>query len=438
MEHPAHNDLSKAAWATHGGVHQELRGVVERIGSTLLDDTERYGAEFDVSAELALVKPVVLPVGSHLDLPPSLFGGLASPSEPTTPTEHEERLKLAGQYQEYVSGGGRNDQSKIAWSQWCYVTNSDRYPARLIHILDAHSDNGDEIDHDTWSEYVASGRQQLRDGNYNLETFVDFRYESLKAIYGLPYNQALFEAVATTQHTDMLYALSPDRLLSPDLTPADYLVAPIGDYGKPFAEKLLATMSHLQHRVDTSLALTVQIADEAEVHENALQIHTARSRLLGPGSTAIGLPNTEREGIMSTIQTAMLLTAERVEGYETGEALLADIIDTGLIEQFARVVPVGFIGPLTNTGRRVPGLVEVINGKLSLNPEKLAYFKQARQEQVAAMTAKWAAYRLAKIDGVEIDPPEVLGLVCPAAMPHGAITNTCKAVSRLLGLATQP
>lgn len=233
------------------------------------------------------------------------------------------------------------------------------------------------------------------------------------------------------QHDEYVLALS--QLPSPDgyvYGTRDTVQLPLIEYGEAASAKLARVTLALSDivKANPSIDADVRSLVTPEVAQ-LLANNTARTteRVMANDADAAihGLKNTLTEGILTVAQTISLLTANKMQGYEDHDELVRAILDSDIIEQFTRLVAPGYIGPTTLSGLYMPNALTERNGKLSLSKEAFTVLHTMRKEHVAEYAAKWALYR----SGATKEKPGVLGLVCPAAAPNGAIT-TAKSVMK--------
>lgn len=273
-------------------------------------------------------------------------------------------------------------------------------------------------------EIFASAEQsvaiQQRNGRCVTDAINSFRRVSVKAL-DAPEMLLIVQSEAVDSYDSHLASLFP-RLSQGVFTPAEFSVFPVGEYGEVFARNLAAT--YALGYFATTETLQKWAKEEGRTQPRALLNHLARYRIVGPQlKVETALKQTIREGQMSNLQALSLLTAKRVEGYDTPEALWDDIIRERLVQKFIAAVPMGFLAPMVFSGRRFTKPLVATEQGLRLDPALMTLLQTARdmQREQSAQAIQEEFTRLAhsqKVDAREY--LALLGLICPAAVTHGA------------------
>lgn len=148
-------------------------------------------------------------------------------------------------------------------------------------------------------------------------------------------------------------------------------IVPVGKYGEGFAKRLaLASQLYIEFVAEHSQ----KFASEIAAANPQLVRHTARGNDY-EFEKSESIIRGFAEGIISMHQMIAQLTAEKVEGFESGEELLKAIIfngekGVGITTEFAKRLPQGVLGPLTLRGQylRHP-LKRLQTGKVALSEE---------------------------------------------------------------------
>lgn len=155
----------------------------------------------------------------------------------------------------------------------------------------------------------------------------------------------------------------------------DNIAMPVGAYGKEFAETMsLATLFIIE---SVESAAPDELHAATVEHRSVLRTHTARGAEQDGGANDRSTALTLQEGALSVMQTAALLTTDRVPGYDDPGQLLHDIVDQGLIEKVTRMVPLGLVGPLILNGNYFPHPLQAQDGTLTLSPEFTTWLHEA-------------------------------------------------------------
>ncbi len=144
--------------------------------------------------------------------------------------------------------------------------------------------------------------------------------------------------------------------------------APIGEYGRSFAERLA---------VATTALLEIINSLRAELENEKLDTSEPNTAVVQKD-----MADMFAGGIISLEQAIVHLTAQKIDGYpfESDEKLIRDLVESGLVDQFARIIPyTGISGPLAMRGMYFDNLViyEPGNG-LALNKAIIKQFHEMR------------------------------------------------------------
>jgi len=206
------------------------------------------------------------------------------------------------------------------------------------------------------------------------------------------------------------------------------IVVPVGEYGKDFADDLLKTTVAMQS-VAQKHAHT--LAEElTQSNEKLLLENTVRAGMNDSDDGEASPQNTMavvHEGILSITQSLAILTCEKVEGYDDPHELVRDIIDAGLVSRLARFSPMGFVGPMSLSGRFMTGSLVRTEDGVKFSDEFEAFLKQEKMDYIAELML------LKQVDAEEgIIDYRPLGKVCPVSNIGGGIDKMSDSYSALL------
>lgn len=426
---------NKELWEKFRATHGELSHLSEVIVGKVVDymDTLLLWEPDPVSDANKGTKMVTkLPSSTdvYVMLPPHVFGNLDDPGwQARIPRTDAEMAELRAAYEANRSHWWVNDPNVSG-------TDVGRDSEEAIFwVLQYIRENGLSIDEAAWEAYRQHALAEARsNGVYHGDPIAHFRFQSVNASFRAP-----------NQHVPMITALGVKRQeysmgtfvrprhrhtsMSTSTTPADYVILPVGEYGDAWTRRLVHTAVFAKGRANPA-SREVEVREVAAAHEGVLRRYTARGKNAPadvPAHEVLGY--VAEEGVVSSIQTMSLLTAEKVDGYDDPDALLQAIIDNGLIEELTRAIPMGVIAPMALSGTYIPGLVQNMgNGKLRLNPEKMVHIRAGKDRQVIETHAAWRRHEA----DASNRQPDALGLICPAAMPKGALQKLNKALFRAL------
>ncbi len=141
------------------------------------------------------------------------------------------------------------------------------------------------------------------------------------------------------------------------------LNAPIGEYGKAFAARMLDTTMLLRRMTESSVVLDFNALIMPEDRDRP-----SRSSPLLMNTLQLEPIETFAASIDSIMHAATLLTAERLPGYRHADAALEALFRDGLPRQVAMSFPYKLLATLNHTNRYIPGAVTVGNyGRLGLS-----------------------------------------------------------------------
>lgn len=359
-----------------------------------------------------------LPYGRLEALPPAVFGDISKENisleeKLIIPTDDDEIERLADMY--------------VAWGKSViydpkYIVAG--YSERDLIVARMKACKGEEYALDKWQASAGQIQQSMRDDRvFLLDVARNNRLRNASSDY-----DQLNDATQATHRpyessvVVMSNVVPDDKIIS---NTKEVIQMPVGQYGEESARKLAQITVALNDYLKSSRAIDMGIRYYLDAgDEKVLAEHTARSRERYEGDVpdfaVHGLKNTLAEGILSMAQVISLLTAEKVEGYDTHDELVAAILDSDVIEQFTRLVRPGYIGPTTLAGVYLKDALAVKNGKLSISKEAVRILNEMRREYRRERIAKWAMY---DVDPENAEHPSVLALPCPAANPNGSITT---------------
>lgn len=415
-------------WHENGPIIKELQSTFEPLTTLLSSRITKNAKNFDVVSNWYSGQPedkitFDLPYDGNIAkdpfrmLPPDFFADEDPSKLPRLPYRRNQLVA------DYMSRFEKPEDRSYSFA----IHTAEHFQRVLPSRLKALA--GLAIDPSKWAQYRQAALDQ-RTSYYHLAHLSEHRDYNLRGLLGERNEKTyLLEAAGTGRFETYMYT-STAALRYRDLVvamPTGYIVTPVGEYGPDFAQQLLETTRYTSEFAQTSLhSLASEIGS---AHTDVVRRHTARGSAKNEERTpAEALIATVQEGSLSIMQTLVLLTAEKVEGYENPIELTRAIVDAGLIEQFTRVIPMGVLGPFIFGGAYFPKILQNVNGKLKLNPEVIAIIKEAKQVQTEQAIAEWAIYRAQLAEGVESSAPDTTGLICPGAMPHGPITQMATAM----------
>lgn len=419
-----HKALLKDAWEMHGKAQSELRTITEDGAVLLAESITESALEADPSRARAAAEYQIspmLPYGeTEQQFPPDIFGSIEKTDSYAFPKGFIGRMLQLRRHSKTL------DQKRAANETGeYYFTFSPKYEESIPEKLKERARRKTIVDQDKWALYQEAAELQKLQGAYTLEYIQAFRESSTQFLYEGEVGKHIRElAVGHAEYFKAAFLSHKERTN----TPGDFVVLPVGVYGKDFTERLMRS---------TILASQAAHGVLGEWSEGIAQnypdtiMHSMRVRSGRDDEKNKGVVNSFREGVLSIAQTISLLTAEKIPGYDTGEALTQALVDEGIVEQFTKSVPMGFVAPVTYEGLYIPNLLRSENGKLCLDPEAMTTIKDLKRLQLESIAAEWATYNSVE----NPDPkgmPVAFGLVCPAAMPHGAITRILSPMAALL------
>lgn len=424
---PIDHEAMRKLWAENSPILNELNEAFQPMGEAVMTEAQRL-AEMDNRFDIVTARtghvPVYedLPYGLEYVLPLTLFGSLDKIDTPVIPDTDEECQRLANEHRK-----GAISPFAFADGNYRYIIVNPDDPDSYVDLLKYLRDRSTTIDPDKWSVLKGIARQQADRGTYSIESFFNFRRNNVARALQSD-RRDFFDEAATGRFKTYLYSQVYAPIIGSTFNPTDNLMIPVGEYGNEFAERLMRTTQCL---IGATPEATRGIAtDLSKRYHNVIEMHTGRGRE-NRSDTAKAMVITTQEGIMSVMQVVALLTAEKVEGYDNPYELTNDILSSGIVEQLTKIVPMGTIGPLNLGGMYFPGLLENKNG-LSLNYQQKERIKRAKYKQSAQAVGKWATfYKQKAANSSTLVVPDRLGLMCPAAMPHGALSYIRQGMAEL-------
>jgi hypothetical protein len=363
-----------------------------------------------------------LPYGRIGMLPPALFGNISEDEivltrDLTVPRSNKKITAMVDDYMDWAMDKAHSNK---------YTLSS--FPNRDVLLKKLHEFKGMKYPIDHWN---ASARV-VQDALKNEQLFIIDTHSSNR-INNTAYDHDELEGGAKAAHRQhKSYVVATSKIVSGDYTTQatrDIIQLPVGEYGEEAAAKLARTTIFLNDVIKKEYVIDRGVRNRMTTEdEELLRDYTARSReryeASIPDYAVHGVKNTLTEGILSISQTIAFLTAEKVPGYDDFDELVRDILDSDVIEQFTRVVEPGYIGPATLSGLYMHDALEKKNDKLSLSKKALDIFGEMRRKYLAKVAAQWVLH---KESGGSTEKPLMLGLVCPAAKPKGALTMSKEA-----------
>jgi hypothetical protein len=300
------------------------------------------------------------------------------------------------------------------------------YPTKSAIVDILTNLKGETYPEEQWRAAAEVRQQALREErSFIIDTHCNNRSRNA----GLDYDQ-LNDVTRASHRPYKNYLLSLSQIEGPDNTTEgtrDVLLLPVGEYGPEATEKLLRLVMATSDLIKTAPPIDRGIRDRLDQDDKRLlAAYTARSRERSEDNmkdfAVHGVKNTLTEGMLSAAQTISMLTAQKIDGYSHDE-LVAMILGSDIIEQFTRLVQPAYIGPTTLSGVYLKDAMVIRDGKPVLSKEAIAVLGEMRKRHIEDILAEWALYEEGKGE-----KPTVLGLVCPAAAPNGAITTVKRAL----------
>ena len=420
---PAEHGVASWMWEHNKPVLDELRAVVEPLAEELSSYVDADIANNDGVSRETTATPIQddIPFGlPYTLLPPRFFSGLEDgPETPQLPKDEAEARALIQAY------STRSQEPPIAgMSKEAYTATPQERMGHILHDVLWMMERGTSIDPATWEQYRQAAREHAQQGRYDLDMISLGRGNAIKNMYHFrPFAELAFtQATGRFEH----FMTMPTAALDVDgqsygLLPAGYLFMPHGAYGVQFSEKVMRTTTYMIN--SSQQVLSKKASYLAETYPDAVEQHTTRRRDGRPADAS--LVSVTQEGSRSNMEVIALLTADKVQGYDDPDDLLNAIVGQGMIEEFTRALPMGFLGPLVFSGRFFPNLLlGSEDGKLTLNPTIMNKIKAAKREVARQDMAEWAVYwSTPEVERKEKDmmPPTATHLLCPAVMPRGAL-----------------
>lgn len=422
---PIDHDQMRWLWKHNGPVLDELRQIVEPLTEAVASRVEndlRVEDVVEFETRGAFVQRNV-PFGEpYAMLPPRMFDELTDQTmiAPEIPRNARDIEALVDEYGDRRNRAPMENSRESARYDW--LTTGDTYQDELVEALQSLRDRNISIDPVKWQRYKEAGKEQARRGRYDLDIITMRRAGSLKTMRGYELYAELADNHATGEFENFMImqtATLDEGGHWRGLIPVGYLFMPVGEYGEEFAERLLRTTTYVVNatgRTVQPLARTL-----AETHEEAITKYTARGADERPLDVALTMMT--QEGARSIMEAVALLTANKVEGYDDPERLFGEIIEQGILEQFTRSMPMGLLGPLAFSGKYFPEILRNKgDGRLELNRDVLDTLKLTKYKKAAMEIGEWTTYwSLTDEERKDVEPPVATSLICPAAMPGGAL-----------------
>lgn len=411
------NEVKREHWANYLPVNQRLSEVVERLADDLVDVTVALEATGEKLEETS--NTYIFPYGRMSVLPPALFGEInedviASNGSLEIPTDTEKMMEMIIEYEKWVD---RLDSS----GKYTHIA----VPTSAI-LLDAMKEvAGREYPSDQWGQSAEQTSRALQ--KEPLFTMDVHRVAQINA--GVFYLDELPSELRPFYRQIKEYVIAPSQLVPEDgrtTSVRELPQIPIGQYGQEAAEKLARAVTFFGDIIRASSIIDNSISEIAADQNtgNILRKHTMRTRESyedgNPAHLKNGLSDALVGGILSMAQVISFLSAEKVEGYDNFDDLVVGILDSDILEEFARLAPVGYIGPVTLGGIYIPHSLEVKGSHLALSKQMKDYLSAMHRGYMMDMANAWKQY---DSNPHHSPMPRTLGLSCPASEPHGAIAT---------------
>lgn len=427
-------ELVQHHWQVHSSVHQTL---VDTVRPLVEDFVDIVSGKLDGASEAELDGVLTdagnvyeLPYGRITKLPPAVFGTITPDvieldHDLVVPSDSQVAGEMAQGYENWAHRMAKKyEVLPNRGGMWGYRYEVGAYPKSTL-ISDQMAVVSDEVYPEADWRMSATAMQAALATEPNFTFDLNFSNRILNA--GLDHDQ-LYGRAKELHGQHSRYVVVPSKRPPTDgrvSSTKDIIQLPIGAYGIDAATRLAQTTVYLCDVIKESGELRAGIEGRLTPEiEAVLAEHTARTRERyeqEPNSadkSMHGLKNSLAEGVLTIAQVISFLSAEKLPGYDDHGALVSEILDGGLIEQFTRSIRPGYIGPLTLSGVYMPGVLESDQGKLSLSKGALDYLGENRKEFYEEMAAKWHAYQESNGSGTK---PDMLGMTCPAAKPNGAL-----------------
>lgn len=387
---------TEAAKAMDDGISPELRAEIAAQPMYALENPV-----FDNRHEM----------GAELNTPWDLLKGVDIPERPSDIRDIQARVNLLGSIQ---------DTYFAAHPELPSETQDDREDVLMFAESLIFSK---QFDIDRWrrNEYQLDSLSE-EERNIVLDCRKNQAHNGVKGM-------ALYETDLLPSTEKVLFAHNP---LIPEHYVVGNLAVPVGAYGEEFAKKLISytmAMQALAQRELTGLATEV-----TEGNEEFLHTYTARGNE-EPEATPETTMLTLQEGILSVMQSIAILTAEKVEGYETGEELLQAITDAGLVERLTRYAPMGLVGPMALLGKYMPEAIKKVGETVAFSDDFEAFLKKCKANFIADFIAQ-NEIELSEdevgndtIESSRLKTLKALGRVCPLSGKGGGIDQITDALT---------
>lgn len=408
-------------WEENGPINDELREVMEPLAEHFRDEMGSQLQDTDEEGRANMLAGTgnvyTFKYGRTGMIPVTAFGEVSEDkivlsSSLKFPEKEKAIDTLTANYEKREVEIGSNKRFRY------YSRPTAEIVSRGLNSL-----KGQEYPEENWQQAAGELQRAIREEPvFIIDTHLTNRLNNA----ALDFDELNVETQAThAQHESYVVALS--RVDVADKTvqgTRDTIQLPIGEYGPGAAEKLARVTLALNDMIKSDGAIDAGVRNRMDAKTERLLVeHTARSRDRSNDGTqdpaVHGVKNTLTEGILSIAQTISFLTAEKLPGYENHDELVKAILESDVIEQFTRLVKPGYIGPVTLSGLYMHSALTERNGKLALSKDAFTVLHDMRKKHVTEVAAQWALYK----SGASTQKPMVLGLVCPAAAPGGAITT---------------
>lgn len=453
-------------WQNFGDIHRKQRDICNEMVRAEIGTIDLYELQRPKTHDFVTGVRGTLPYGAPYKLlPPDLF---LDGENPALPTSVENAKRLAARYEERLRSPnpertmgllavglsemepyymdhhiGRSFKrvpqelrvmlDKERWQYECLNERNKTLEQRLIYLMETE----EKIVESKWNIYRRMGEKALRLPQYEMDMLSMHRTVNVQRhVQGSDLHRNLpmgnFEFFIHSRTAMEFRALYPayegDRkiLTAESAFPAAFVDLPIGDYGMDFTNNVTRWTLHGIAQADCTLGgFASKMTRE---HDPLFNYYWGLGKDDYYDSLHDILISTYAIGKLSVAQAIMLLTAEHIEGYQTGNDLLRGLVEADLVAEFTRHIPLGLLSPTVLEGLFIEGLVQKGGKKgLKLNPDVLAVFKKHQKPFQARMAHVWQKLKDPAILA-EITPniPDFAGFICPAAYRNGAISMQAK------------
>lgn len=182
---------------------------------------------------------------------------------------------------------------------------------------------------------------------------------------------------------------------------------PVGEYGEDVTQKIFEVMQVMYSKVGslkeeakrmveahekmfTQTARGKEVTDSKQIedfhekiskHKNDVgYVESIKERIKKAEENYLAGILALEEGIATLAQALALLTAEKVEGFSTGEDLIRAVIEQGIPNKVGYLFSPAVIGPLTLSGKTISHMLSVVDGGRLILNEKLLEFCSKQKE----------------------------------------------------------